>query len=140
MRQNYITSSQPITGEQFQTLKKLGIKTLIALDGVRPLTPEAEAAGLTCLHIPVSFNNAHERAGQVISAVKTVEGPVYLHCHYGRPRTPVLAALVCRTLHGWDADQTAAWLEQAEVAESYDGLAASVEQFEPPTGESRSRR
>lgn len=127
--------AQPLSDEQLEALKKLGIQTVICLDGVRPLAKEAKEAGLTCLHIPVGFNNADTKALEVASAVQTAGGPVYLHCHYGSPRTPVIAGLVCRTLHGWDAAKMDAWLQQAGVPETYAQLAGNVKEFQPPQGD-----
>jgi len=47
------------------------------------------------------------RGVELARAVQAAEaqGPVYLHCHHGKHRAPTAAAVVCRALDGWTADE-----------------------------------
>lgn len=123
--------SQPLTPEAFAELKKLGVKTVICVDAVPPLAMTASHAGLKYVHLPCGFQNAEEIAPRLQAALASLEGPFYIHCHNGRPRTPALAAMLARGTAGWNNEQVGKFLDDNGVSETYPALRRAALEFEP---------
>lgn len=126
---------QPRTAQDFAALKAQGIQTVIGLDGVVPNAQLARQAGLKYVHLPVGFNQAEQQVPALLATLKSAKGPCYLHCRYGRPRTPAMVAMVAQVRYGWNQAQASEWAKQAGVGESYQGLAASLASFRPPAAD-----
>ncbi len=128
------SGSAPEGKEGFETLKKLGIKTIISVDGSKPEVELAHQYGFRYVHIPIGYDGVYEtNAIRLVKAAETVPGPIFVHCHHGMHRGPAGAAVICKGIEGWD-DQTAlAWLKAAGTATNYTGLFQTVKQFQPPT-------
>ncbi len=124
---------QPRTAKDFASLQRVGVKTVICVDGVVPRQDLAEAAGMRYVHLPVGFSDAQKHAPALLAAMNRLPGPFYIHCRYGRPRTPILVAMIAQSRLGWDADQVAAWLKLSGASEGYQGLQKSLADFKPPT-------
>jgi protein tyrosine phosphatase (PTP) superfamily phosphohydrolase (DUF442 family) len=130
------SGSSPHGKEAFEELKRIGVKTIISVDGARPDLDAASRAGLRYIHIPIGYDRVGREAQlQLIQAVKTVEGPVFIHCHHGKHRGPAAAAIICQGVEGWGADRAVRWLQQAGTASDYAGLYQSAETFQTPRAE-----
>ncbi len=126
---------QPRTADDFAALKAAGVRAVIGLDGVVPNGKLAQQAGLRVVHVPVGFSDAEEHVPTLLAVMQRVPGPWYMHCRYGRPRTPAMVAMVAQVRYGWSKTQVADWLKQAGVDDGYQGLAASLAAFRPPSGD-----
>ncbi len=126
---------QPRTEKDFASLAAAGIKTVICVDGVAPLEKLAQAAGLRCVHVPVGFSDAEKQVPLLLAAMSRLPGPVYIHCRYGRPRTPIVVAMIGKARYDWTPEQVTAWLDLTKPGDSYLGLQKSLTSFQPPTAE-----
>lgn len=95
-------------GQGYNTLKSLGIKTVISLRGKdKTLQSEKEtlnALGINLFHIPMS-KYSRPTDEQVINFLDIVldknNQPVFIHCTSGRDRTGAMLAMYKVTACGW---------------------------------------
>lgn len=128
------SGAQPEGPEAFAALKRLGVTTIVSVDGARPDVESARRAGLRYVHLPVGYDGVdREQALRIVKAVQTAPGPVFVHCHHGKHRGPTAAALACLATAGWDHERAKAWLKQAGTSPSYQGLFETVRDFEKPS-------
>lgn len=122
------SGSGPETEEAFQSLKALGIRTIISVDGARPNLDLARKYGMRYVHLPVGYDGiSSEQARKIALAVHHLPGPIYLHCHHGRHRGPSAAAVAWRCLDpSCKAEQALALLNKAGTDPRYIGLYEAV--------------
>ncbi|EDY20710.1 protein tyrosine/serine phosphatase [Chthoniobacter flavus Ellin428] len=119
----------------FRELAKLGIKTIVTVDGTKPNVALAHRYGMRYVHLPFGYDGLPQKRGvELAKAVQVAEaeGPVYLHCHHGKHRAPTAAAVVCEALDGWSKEKAIDFLHQAGTAPDYAGLYRDVKAFRPP--------
>ncbi len=91
-----ISGGKPGSEAAFRELRALGVKTVISVDGARPQVELARKHGLRYVHLPHGYDGVpEERARQLAKAVRDLPGPVYIHCHHGKHRSPAAAAVAC---------------------------------------------
>jgi protein tyrosine phosphatase (PTP) superfamily phosphohydrolase (DUF442 family) len=128
------SGSGPEGEESFHSLQKLGIKTIISVDGAKPDLVRARMYGMRYVHIPIGYNGLPRSAAlQLARAVRELPGPFYVHCHHGKHRGPTAAAVAlmcmdrqCTVSHALRV------LESAGTDPRYKGLFQSVREFERP--------
>jgi hypothetical protein len=129
------SGGEPHGAAAFDALQALGVRTLLSVDGMKPDVEAARARGMEYVHIPVGYDGIHASAAERIAAVMhTRPGPVYVHCHHGKHRGPAAAAIAWRCSTNAPASTAAAsdLLREAGTDPKYDGLFASVRDFQPP--------
>jgi protein tyrosine/serine phosphatase len=109
VNENYYRGSQPFA-EDFDQLKRLGIKTVIDLrkDSERDAPEWARSAGMQYFNIPMKPSRpaTQEQTDYFLKLVNDPNNwPVYVHCKGGRHRTGALTAIYRITHDGWTADQ-----------------------------------
>lgn len=126
----------PDGDDGFRSLRELGIRTVVSVDGIRPDVERARRFGLRYAHLPVEYGGiSRERVIQLVRAADELPRPIYIHCHHGQHRGPVAAALMRRCgANGWTADEALAYLKTVGTDPKYEGLYANVREFVPPTG------
>lgn len=123
----------PETEEAFQALSRLGIKTIITVDGAKPNLELAHRYGFRYIHIPHGYDGIpKETAVKLVKAAKTAEGPIYVHCHHGKHRGPAAVGVICQGINNWSPQTAETWLKTAGTAADYDGLYRSVREFRSP--------
>jgi protein tyrosine phosphatase (PTP) superfamily phosphohydrolase (DUF442 family) len=124
-----LSGGQPHGEGGFKSLKELGVKTVISVDGAKPDVDLAKEYGMRYVHLPHGYDGVpEERARELAKAVRDLEGPIYIHCHHGRHRSPAASAVAC-VAAGLIAPQSAlAILEAAGTSKSYRGLYQSAEE------------
>jgi len=128
------SGSAPEGDAGFATLRNLGVKTVLSVDGMVPDTALAAKHGLRYVHIPVGYDGiAASNAVMIVKAAQTLPGPIFVHCHHGLHRGPTAAAIACEGIAGWTPEQAEAWLHAAGTATNYPGLYRTVREFRPPT-------
>jgi protein tyrosine phosphatase (PTP) superfamily phosphohydrolase (DUF442 family) len=128
------SGGQPNGPESFAALKAMGVKTILTVDGAAPDVEAARKFGLRYVHLPVGYDGiSREQALRIVEAVRTLPGPVFVHCHHGKHRGPAAAALCGVAVEGWSKDDAASWLKQAGTSPDYRGLYATVADFTPPS-------
>ncbi len=122
-----LSGGVPEGGAAFDTLKSIGVATVISVDGAEPDVEAARARGLRYIHLPVGYNGFdRERLVELSRAVRDAmrEGGVYLHCHHGKHRSAAAAAAVAVSL-GWaSAEEAVARMKVSGTAPTYAGLYA----------------
>lgn len=124
----------PAGDDGFRSLRDLGVKTIISVDGIRPDVERARQFGLRYIHIPVGYGGiSSDEAVRLSWAARKLREPIYVHCHHGQHRGPAAAALMrrCRD-DGWSAEEAMAFLKAAGTDPKFEGLYASVRDFTPP--------
>lgn len=126
--------------EALSALKELGVRTIISVDGATPDVVTARKLGLRYVHLPIGYDGVpREQAVKLVRAVKTLPGPVYVHCHHGKHRGPAAAAVCGVATEGWSKEQALTWMKEAGTSPDYRGLYTSARGFVPPTAEELER-
>ncbi len=131
------SGSSPEGKAGFDSLKNLGIKTILSVDGSKPDVEGAHTAGMRYVHIPVGYDAIpREQALEIAMALHTLPGPFYIHCHHGKHRGPAAAAvaLMCSD-EACSASKALEVMKSAGTDARYTGLFRSVEEFKRPTAE-----
>jgi len=130
----FYSGSAPQGDAAFAALQKLGIKTIITVDGMKPDADTARRFGIRYVHLPIGYDGVPPaQAVRLVKAAETLPGPIYIHCHHGMHRGPAGAAVICMAVEGWNPGQADAWLHLAGTSSNYPGLFRTVEEFVPPT-------
>jgi protein tyrosine phosphatase (PTP) superfamily phosphohydrolase (DUF442 family) len=108
MDAHFYRGAQP-QPEDYKALAALGIKTIIDLrdDPTGYEKPDAEAAGLKYVNIPMSDKRKppSEQVEAFIGIAKDASSwPFYVHCAGGRHRTGLIGAVYRYNNYGWDFD------------------------------------
>jgi len=118
----------------FAALRRLGIRTVITVDGAPPDLERARKAGLRYVHLPIGYDGCPTpKANLIVKAVRDLPGPIYLHCHHGKNRSPAAAAFARIALDRLAPDRAVAEMEIAGTGRNYVGLYADVRAYRPPT-------
>jgi protein tyrosine phosphatase (PTP) superfamily phosphohydrolase (DUF442 family) len=136
------SGNAPEDDAAFRELARLGVKTIISVDGTKPNVALAHQFGMRYVHLPFGYDGLPQARGvELAKAAQLAEtaGPVYLHCHHGKHRSPAAAAVVCRALDNWTPEQANDFLHQAGTAPDYAGLYRDVRAFRPPGAEELAR-
>src|SRR5438105_4959917 len=93
---NVFAGAQPEGDAGFAALKRMGVKTIISVDGAKPDVERAHRFGLRYVHLPIGYDGVSPDEGRAIAkAIDEVEGPVYVHCHHGKHRSAAAVAVAC---------------------------------------------
>ncbi|MGA2065804.1 MAG: hypothetical protein ABSG86_12580 [Thermoguttaceae bacterium] len=132
LSEHLYSGSKPHDEDAFRFLSKLGIKTILSVDGEAPEAALAKKHGIDYVHVPIGHDGIQEAQARQI--VKTAEqaGPLFVHCHYGINRGPSAAAIICIAQHGWTAQQAVAWMRLAGTSPYCTGLFRDVRNFKAP--------
>ncbi len=123
----FYSGSVPEGDDGFATLRAMGVKTIISVDGAVPEVERAKALGMRYIHLPIGYNGFNEaRRLELARAARDAmeEGPVYIHCHHGKHRSAGAAGAIAASL-GWATPQ--AMSERMKVSgtsPAYKGLYA----------------
>jgi protein tyrosine phosphatase (PTP) superfamily phosphohydrolase (DUF442 family) len=128
-----LSGSQPEGEAGFQSLKDLGVATIISVDGAAPDLAAAKAVGMRYVHLPIGYDGVPaETAARVAKAIRELPGPMYVHCHHGTHRGPAAAACAWRILDSRIDQETAeAFLRRVGTDPRYAGLWKSVDTAKP---------
>lgn len=123
------SGAQPEGQEGFESLRALGVRTVISVDGALPDLKAAHAEGLRYVHLPIGYNGVpEERALQLAKAIETLPGPIYVHCHHGKHRSAGALATAGVMTGKFDNAFAVARMKVSGTAPAYTGLYASAEQ------------
>ena len=93
-----LSGSSPYGADGFASLRRLGVRTVLSVDGAAPEVELAARHGLRYVHLPVGYDGVPPaQLARITKALRDLPGPVYVHCHRGQHRGPAAAtsALVC---------------------------------------------
>lgn len=91
-----ISGGLPENEKAFEELQALGIKTIISVDGQTPDVDTARRFGMSYVHLPHGYDGISDtRIVELAKAVQDLPGPIYIHCHHGKHRSPAAATVAC---------------------------------------------
>lgn len=127
------SGSQPATESEFEALARLGIKTIVSVDGSKPNASLALKYGLHYVHLPFGYDGVPtNRVAELAQAIRVKPGPFYVHCHHGLHRGPAAVAIICEANENWTSTEAINWLHEAGTSSDYPGLYRSVTEFQQP--------
>lgn len=127
------SGGEPKDEAAFDELARLGVRTIVSVDGARPNVDAAKRHGLRYVHVPIGYDGISDEAGKSLARlVQEAEGPFYIHCHHGKHRGPAAAAVACIADRATDGKSALAILQKAGTSKGYAGLWQDVEKFAPP--------
>ena len=109
MDEHYYRGAQP-KEDEYQSLKDLGVKTVIDLQAEPTKYEKAavEALGMKYINIPME-DTEYPKPESIETFLKIVNDPstgtVFVHCKGGKHRTGVTGAVYRFTKYGWDYDK-----------------------------------
>ena len=116
----------------FAELEALGVKTVISVDGMTPDVEGAKKHGLRYVHLPHGYDRIPlERGQELAKAVRDLPGPVYIHCHHGKHRSPSAAAVACVEAGLLAPEAAESVLKTAGTNPNFRGLYESVRTARP---------
>ena len=121
----------------FDSLARLGVKTIISVDGAPPDVEAARSRGMRYVHLPITYSSVpRETVVASVRAARELPGPIYLHCHHGKHRGPAAAVSLWRCLDKTvTAQQAVAAMKLIGTADRYQGLYDSVQNLTCPTAD-----
>lgn len=123
LHERVLSGGLPDGEAAFRELQELGVKTIISVDGARPEVALARKYGLRYVHLPHGYDGiSAERQLELAKAVRDLPGPIYIHCHHGKHRSPAAATVACVELGLLRPDQAEQVLKTAGTSEHYRGL------------------
>ncbi|MBS0204516.1 MAG: hypothetical protein JSS49_16555 [Planctomycetes bacterium] len=129
------TGSSPDEEGAFESLARLGVKTIISVDGAVPDVEAARAHGMRYVHLPITYGSVpHETLVDLVRASRELPGSIYLHCHHGKHRGPAAAVSLWRCLDKHvTPEQAVATMKVIGTGDQYQGLFESARDLACPT-------
>lgn len=132
------SGGEPHGEAAFRTIRKLGVKTIVSVDGAVPDVRAAKKYGLRYVHIPIGYDGVGLNAcGSLTRLMREAEGPFYIHCHHGKHRGPAAAAVAGITAGELTRSEALDYLKRAGTSQDYAGLWRDVEAFRPPAADAK---
>lgn len=120
-----LSGSVPEGEEGFASLAKLGIKTVLSVDGAEPELDKAAKYGLKYVHLPITYSGFDEkRKLELTKAVRDLPRPMYMHCHHGKHRSAGAAGAAVVSLGWMSPEEAVARMKVSGTAPDYKGLYA----------------
>ncbi|MBL8849335.1 MAG: cytochrome c [Planctomycetaceae bacterium] len=111
----------------FQELEDLGVKTVISVDGMEPDVETARLHGMRYVHLPHGYDGVPSQRGhELAKALRELPGPIYIHCHHGKHRSPAATAVACVEAGLISQESAEIILKTAGTGENYQGLYRSA--------------
>jgi protein tyrosine phosphatase (PTP) superfamily phosphohydrolase (DUF442 family) len=99
INERLISGGNPEGDDGFRSLRELGVKTIITVDGAKPEVERARKFGMRYVHLPVGYDGIDRpQILRLAKAARDLPGLVYIHCHHGKHRGPTAAAAITMCL------------------------------------------
>ena len=132
-----LSGSEPEGENGFASLARLGVKTIVSVDGARPDIDAAHHCGLRYVHVPIGYDGVPEQAALALArAARECDRPIYVHCHHGKHRGPAAAAIAGIAAGKADGQSALEILKLAGTGKEYPGLWHDVEHYQAPRPDS----
>lgn len=127
-----ISGAQPYGEEAFAELQRLGVKTIISVDGMGPNVSLATKYGMRYVHLPIGYDTVPQpRALEIAKAINELPGPIYVHCHHGKHRSAAAVAVACVYNQSIQPSEAEAVLQTFGTGLNYKGLWKSAREARP---------
>lgn len=126
------------SADLFQSLKKLGIKTVIDLrDGKHQYSAEkllVESIGMQFISVPLTMHApTDDEIAKILGLIETKSlWPVFLHCQGGRDRTSTVIACYRISHDGWSNQKAYVEAEQKGISKFDVGLRRYILRYQTP--------
>jgi protein tyrosine phosphatase (PTP) superfamily phosphohydrolase (DUF442 family) len=134
--------AQPLP-EGYETLKEMGIKTVINLRSQHSETDVVESAGMQSIEVPMDiFRSVDiEKVNNIInSMIDPANQPVYVHCKLGEDRTGVVIAAYRMRIDGWSLSEAEAEMQSFGFNDVWIHLKKFVREYAKSLGEGKEER
>ena len=137
LSRNLVSGSEPHGEAAFVELQKLGVRTIVSVDGAVPDAALAEKYGMRYVHVPIHYKGiAADEALRLGKTFRELPGPFFVHCFHGKHRGPAAAALARCLIDGASRPQAIAEMRQwMGTAPEYEGLYQTIATQRLPTVE-----
>lgn len=127
-----LSGGLPSGVEAFQELSSLGVRTIISVDAAKPDVATAKQLGMRYIHLPHGYDGIpKERIAELAKAVQELEGPIFIHCHHGKHRSPAAASVACVAAGLLPESKALTILKLAGTDPHYRGLYQVAQQVQP---------
>ncbi len=117
------SGGEPPTSDHYAQLADLGIRTVVSVDAIAPDPQLAEPYGIQIVHLPIGYDSIDEqRALELAAVIKTLEHPIYVHCHHGKHRGPAALCVGAIGAGLITNDQAQEFMQTAGTSPKYTGL------------------
>jgi len=125
---NVISGSEPEGRSGLERIAKMGVKTIVSVDGKVPDAATAAALGMRYVHVPIEYRGiSNEEMLEIAKTFRELPGPFYVHCFHGKHRGPAAAAIGRIVLDDIPRQRALAEMKQwCGTADTYQGLFRSV--------------
>lgn len=128
LHEKVISGGLPQGDAAFAELQQLGVRTVISVDGAKPDVELAQKYGMRYVHLPHGYDGVPEERGKELAkAVKELPGPIYIHCHHGKHRSPAASVVACVSAGFLEPSRAKEVLQFAGTSPNYRGLYESAE-------------
>lgn len=132
------TSGEPKSEDDFRELQKLGIRTIVSVDGARPQVELAKRYGMRSVHVPLRYDGiTREQVLSLVRALQECESPMLIHCHHGKHRGPAAAVVACVVTGRMTRVEATTFLEKAGTGREYAGLWQAVKTSAPVSADEK---
>lgn len=131
-----MSGAAPVGDEAYAELQRRGVRVIVSVDGQRPDVEAARKHGLRYIHIPIGYDGVGEEACRsALALTRSIDEPMYVHCHHGKHRGPAMAAVIAQSAGWMNRKEAVDLLRQAGTGTQYSGLWRDVDGFQPlPAG------
>lgn len=129
---NIISGGRPEAEQGIESLKALGVTTIVCVDATAPEVARFQKAGIECVHIPLRYDGVdRKQQAQLAVALGRRDQTIYVHCHHGKQRAPMAVAVGLRLLGKCEAEEATRILQVCGTGKEYQALWQAVEQTQP---------
>lgn len=127
-----LCGGQPDGEAGFAALRALGVQTIISVDGILPDVELAHKYGMRYVHLPFGYDGVPPDQGEKIAkAIDELPGPIYVHCHHGKHRSPAAVAVALVNNGMLPPEQAEPLLTTFGTGVNYKGLWKSARDAKP---------
>jgi protein tyrosine phosphatase (PTP) superfamily phosphohydrolase (DUF442 family) len=126
-----VRGGAPVGDEGMESLKKLGIVTILSVEEDPEEQALAEKHGLKRVEVPLSYEGMKpDEARRIAEILNTDGGPFYIHCQHGKHRGGAAAGVYRRVYCGFTVEETEKELIELGCSKKYKGLIQSVREID----------
>jgi len=136
-----ISGSEPHGEAALEDIARMGVKTVLSVDGKVPDAETAAKYGLRYVHVPIQYKGiTDDQVAQIAKTFRELPGPFYVHCFHGKHRGPAAAAIGRVALDGVSREEAIAEMRQwCGTSSKYEGLYRTIALKDVPTAEASAK-
>lgn len=128
-----LRGAQPDGAAGMESLKKLGVKTILSVE--EPdlnETEAAKAAGIAMRNVATEYSGLPKPViDKLVAAYRDLDGTTYVHCHHGKHRGGAAVAVFRMTFEGFSSDEAISEMFELGCSPRYKGLYETIATYRP---------